>query len=190
MKLEYPLKLTGPWYRWQLQMVEHGRQPRNSRPVFQKYDIPDAANAFIKDPQRSLQLLDEDCVHVTEGSPFTSSIRRFTERRLLKLSSRLPSGATRCDLRKLFLSVHRRFYLVVCELHCDTSGLPDASHSRVCESGFVIRRRPARTEWEIQERDRLADEIGQTRAQLLALFGNTKKDLLNLPKILLGLPVP
>ena len=45
--------------------------------------------------------------------------------------------------RKLFLNTHKRFYLVVCELHCDAPGLPNAQHSDVLEAGFVVRRRVA-----------------------------------------------
>src|SRR5207253_2258648 len=41
----------------------------------------------------------------------------------------------------LFLDTHKRFYLVVCELHCDVAGLPNANPDEVCETGFVVRRR-------------------------------------------------
>ena len=43
--------------------------------------------------------------------------------------------------RKLFLAQHKRFYLVVCELHCDRPGFPNAARDEVCEAGFVMRRR-------------------------------------------------
>ena len=44
--------------------------------------------------------------------------------------------------RKIFLDTHKRFYLVVCQIHCDAPGLP-ARRTRddVCEAGFVVRRR-------------------------------------------------
>jgi hypothetical protein len=45
--------------------------------------------------------------------------------------------------RKLFLAAHHRFYLVVCELHCDRPGLPDAGTEDVCQAGFTLRRRPS-----------------------------------------------
>jgi hypothetical protein len=46
--------------------------------------------------------------------------------------------------RKVFLPSHGRFYLVVCELHCDVAGFPSTSREQVCEAGFVVRRRTYR----------------------------------------------
>ena len=43
-------------------------------------------------------------------------------------------------IRKLFLDSHKRFYLVVCELHCDMPGFPSVNRDQVCEAGFAIRR--------------------------------------------------
>ena len=42
--------------------------------------------------------------------------------------------------RKIYLDTHRRYYLVVCELHCDAPGFPTTSFDQVCQAGFVVRR--------------------------------------------------
>lgn len=47
-------------------------------------------------------------------------------------------------IRKVFLPSHGRFYLVVCELHCDVAGFPSTSREQVCEAGLVVRRRTYR----------------------------------------------
>src|SRR5207249_12309899 len=58
------------------------------------------------------------------------------------LPKRLSSAVlVRSGTRKLFLDAHKRFYLIVCELHCDVAGLPNANPAEVCETGFVVRRR-------------------------------------------------
>ena len=72
--------------------------------------------------------------------------------------------------RKLFQPAHRRFYLVVCELHCDRPGFPDARGDDVCEAGFVIRRRRVPVPQELeQEAGRILERIGRRRANLAAL---------------------
>jgi hypothetical protein len=43
--------------------------------------------------------------------------------------------------RKIFLDTHKRFYLVVCQIHCDAPGFPRAVREDVCQAGFVVRRR-------------------------------------------------
>ena len=55
-------------------------------------------------------------------------------------------GLTDFELRptsmlKLFLPNHKRFYLLVCELHCEKAGFPNAHQGEVCQTGFVVRRR-------------------------------------------------
>lgn len=59
---------------------------------------------------------------------------------------RVAGGAT----RKVFLPSHGRFYLVVCELHCDVAGFPSTSRAQVCEAGFVVRRRTYRVGAEVR----------------------------------------
>ena len=46
--------------------------------------------------------------------------------------------------RKIFLETHKRFYLVVCQVNCDVASFPKAARDRICEVGFVVRRRTAR----------------------------------------------
>lgn len=111
----HPWVLTGPWYRWaDPQDANIGRQ---ERPVFQKYDSSDLVNEFLADPQLSLKFVEPDDWVASTGS-----------------------GGGTGSLRKLYLDTHKRFYLVVCELHCDLGGFPNASRDDVCEAGFVIRR--------------------------------------------------
>jgi len=132
--MNHPWKLVGPWYRW--------RRPglpstgRGSRPVFQKYDGSTFAAEFLKDPQRSLKFLDDDFVHeVKDIPPLNPDTYRGKRRRLSDL------GYFPTTTRKLFLDTHKRFYLVVCELHCEMPGFPSVNREQVCDAGFVVRRR-------------------------------------------------
>jgi hypothetical protein len=124
---EHPWLLVAPWYRW----ARQGGPPRETRPVLQKYETSDLVNVFLKDPQHSLKFTDEDRVAVLQSQPAPSGLPK-------RLSSAV---LVRSGTRKLFLDAHKRFYLVVCELHCDVAGLPNANPAEVCETGFVVRRR-------------------------------------------------
>ncbi|MBX3744513.1 MAG: hypothetical protein KF833_04325 [Verrucomicrobiae bacterium] len=120
----HPWVLTGPWYRWA--DPYDANAGRRERPVFQKYDNSDLVNAFLKDPQRSLKfVVPDDVVPEVSAGPGNGA-------------------GESAGLRKLFLDTHKRFYLVVCELHCDFAGFPNASRDDVCEAGFVVRRLVAR----------------------------------------------
>jgi hypothetical protein len=135
--------LVAPWYRWRRQGVPGTLTPRQTRPVFQKYDTADLVNAFLADPQRSFRFLpEEDEVGRLEPAPslppLPANLQAFfgkRKRRLTDLRLR-PTG-----IRKLYLDTHKRFYLVVCELHCDAPGFPSVNRDEVCEAGFVVRRR-------------------------------------------------
>jgi hypothetical protein len=127
-------KLVGPWYRWQRPGLP--ASGRASRPVFQKYDGATFVAEFLKDPQLSLKFLTEDFVHeVKPLAPLNPATYKGKPRRLSDFGY-LPTAT-----RKLFLDTHKRFYLVVCELHCDMPGFPSVTREQVCDSGFVIRRR-------------------------------------------------
>lgn len=127
-------KLVGPWYRWQRPGVPSAG--RVSRPVFQKYDGSNFVDEFLKDPQHSLKFLEEDFVHqVGPLPPMQPATYLGKVRRLSNL------GYFPTTTRKLFLDLHKRFYLVVCELHCDTTGFPTVTRDQVCDAGFVVRRR-------------------------------------------------
>jgi len=132
---ERPLNLVGPWYRNALP-----RAMRGVAPVLQKYETPDLVNEFLKDPQHSLVWTDDDFVHLTvpvapDPIPILDQPPNPVEVTLADQSV----GVT--DIRKLFLDVHKRHYLVVCEAHCDAPGFPNASRNELCQMGFVIRRR-------------------------------------------------
>lgn len=149
----HPWKLVAPWYRWRRQFTEEKRQPRASRPVFQMFDQPDCAKEFTKDLQRSLRFHDEtDTVFKaisidappSSGASFSGRMTRLymlgkDKEQVAKDVVRQPTG-----VRKLYLPTHKRHYLVVCELHCDLPGFPSVNPDRVCQAGFVVRRRSYR----------------------------------------------
>jgi hypothetical protein len=123
-------KLVAPWWRWRAQ----GGEPRDTRPAFQKYDSGSFVGDFLANPQRCLVI---DATH--------DRVQELVARPAPTLGGRLRVLATE-ELRptstlKLFLPTHRRFYLVVCELHCEKAGFPNAHAQEVCEAGFVVRRR-------------------------------------------------
>jgi hypothetical protein len=130
--------LLAPWYRWRRQHVPDEQTARTTVPVFQKYDTSDCVNAFIKDPQHSLKFVEEDHVQYLERlpdlpalpPPFVNHKRRLSDSHLVTT-----------ETRKIYLDTHKRFYLVVCELHCDAPGLPCVDRQKVCEAGFVVRHR-------------------------------------------------
>jgi len=78
--------------------------------------------------------------------------------------------------RKLYLAQHKRFYLVVCELHCDRPGFPNAGTEEVCQAGFVLRRRrvpvPAELAKEVQL---LLGRIGKREVQIKLLQRSRQK---------------
>jgi hypothetical protein len=140
-----------------------------TRPVFQKYDTSNPVGAFQADPQHSLKFTDEDLVHSVvplPALPALGSPMQGLKRRLSGLSS-VPT-----DLRKIYLDAHRRFYLVVCELHADDPGFPCVDRRDACEAGFVIRRRrtvyPAAAEDEVRGilRDLATASADLTRARI------------------------
>lgn len=126
-----------PWYRWPVPAGGTRREGRGTRPAIQKYADSKLVDAFQADPQRSLRYVDDDYVHelvaVTDTVP---SGPMQGKRRFLAVNR-----PVRTDTRKLFQAVHKRFYLVVCQLHCDAPGFPRADREGVCEAGMVVRRR-------------------------------------------------
>jgi hypothetical protein len=148
----HPWKLVAPWYRWPRQLDEEGLSPRQTRPVFQKFDQADFVKGFVKDPQHSLKFYEDVDrvfnVNLTEapplpfGSPLKSKYTRLfvpkSESGSLeaKDATLAPTG-----IRKLYLATHKRHYAVVCELHCDAAGFPTVTPDQVCQAGFVVRRR-------------------------------------------------
>jgi hypothetical protein len=140
--------LVAPWYRWRRQEHELKLVPRATRPVLQKYDDSKLVNAFLADPQLSLAFTDDDWVYETSAlTPATVPSGPLTGKlaepavKLSKPARFAKFLSTRTSTRKLFLDTHKRFYLVVCELHCDAPGFPRARRDDVCQAGFVVRRR-------------------------------------------------
>jgi hypothetical protein len=146
-------RLVAPWYHWDRQLAQQGFSPRQTRPVFQKFDQSDFVKGFTRDPQRSLKF-DETIDRVSETrvtdappappGPFAGKFTRLFVPKPKNEGD--PVVAKDAELvvtktRKLYLDTHKRSYLVVCELHCDAPGFPTATPDQVCESGFAIRRR-------------------------------------------------
>ncbi len=139
-------KLVAPWYRWERQRVEEGREPRRTRPVFQKFDSPDFVKTFVRDPQKSLRFkedvdrvfnINKVALAKLAAGPFAGRFARMYKEGTTAFDTTLvPTG-----IRKLFLDTHKRHYLVVAELHCDAAGFPRVNQQQVCQAGFAVRRR-------------------------------------------------
>lgn len=152
----HPWRLTGPWYRWARPGVPSSG--RVSRPALQKYDSSRLVEEFLKDPQKSLKFLDEDFVHKVVDLPSIG----FFKGKARRLSNK---GYEKTDIRKLYLDTHKRFYLVVCELHCEAAGFPSVSRAHVCQAGFVVRKWASRgvTKQASEEVAKILKELGTAR---------------------------
>jgi hypothetical protein len=111
-----------------------------SGPALQKYDSSGLVRTFLQNPQRRLKFGKTDLVHVVAPAPAAppspdGKPRRFSD------TIYVPDDP---PTRKIFLETHKRFYLVVCQVNCDVASLPKAARERICEVGFVVRRRTAR----------------------------------------------
>jgi hypothetical protein len=110
-------------------------------------------------------------------------LQKYETSRLVDLFAKNPQRSLRFTAedaverrRKLFLALHKRFYLVVCELHCDAPGFPNARRDDVCEAGFVVRRRQTPVPAELEaEATRLMTRIGKRRAQLSLLDNRLRR---------------
>lgn len=156
-----PWTLTAPWWAWPRTTVP-GRDPRTTAPLLQKYDSSDPVSGFVKEPQKRLSFLAEDIVQHTVAYPAVVGKKpRLSDWKLVPDPN---------ETRKLFLPSHKRFYLVVCELHCDSPGLPSVTRDKVCEAGFVIRRRSLSVPAERRaEAVALVQKIGGLAGQIAAL---------------------
>src|SRR5690606_8865099 len=96
-----------------------------------------------------------------------------------KLSSFSAAALVATSTRKLFLPLHKRFYLVVCELHCDSAGFPSVGRDKVCEAGFVIRRRRLNVaEEHAPQAVALLKQIGELTAKLATVQRGVEKRVL------------
>src|SRR5574341_776465 len=126
MNAEHPWKLVAPWYRWERQREESGAAPRDTRPVFQKFDEPAFVKTFVKDPQHSYRFKESvDRVFKTDMTAVAPPSTGIFAGRFTRLYAPKVTTGTRgafdtklvpTPIRKLFLDVHKRYYLVVCEL--------------------------------------------------------------------------
>ncbi len=160
--------VVAPWWKWS--DPSDPQVGRLTRPVFQKYETSDIANEFIKDPQHCLKFVAEDLVHSLQPAP---SIVQRTDGRKRRFSEQIyaPDGT---NTRKVFLDTHKRFYLVVCELHCDAPMLPRAAPARVCQVGFVVRRRTTAVPTCAQDEGRqILTRMGTARRRLATIAAVT-----------------
>lgn len=159
---DHPWTLTAPWWGW-TKTGSAGPRPRATRPLLQKYDASDPVSGFVKAPQKRLAFGDEDVV----TRPVPVAKNPSGKWRTLSSWEMVPDPA---GTRKLYLPSHKRFYLVVCELHCDTAGLPSVSREKVCETGFVVRRRRLSFAQEhAPAAQELVTRIGSLTAQVAAI---------------------
>jgi len=152
--------IVAPWWKWG--DPHDANSGRVSRPVFQKYDTGDLVNAFLASPQRSLKFVQEDLVHQVQSLPAVLGLgnkpRRFADK------AYVPDGT---NTRKIFRDTHRRFYLVVCQFNCDGPGFPRVDRRKVCEAGFVVRRRTTNPPTEsIGEGTDILQQLAAGRRQL------------------------
>lgn len=133
--MHHDWKVVAPWWKWP--NPRDTQSGRLSRPELQKYESSRLVDDFIKNPQRSLKWTDEDLVHVVKQAPPIPLGSNGKPRRFAELEYAIDPIRT----RKIFLDTHKRFYLVVCQVHCDAPGFPRAGRTDVCQAGFVVRRR-------------------------------------------------
>ncbi|MDO6710287.1 hypothetical protein Q4567_06110 [Aliiglaciecola sp. 2_MG-2023] len=160
---EHPWKLVGPWYRPSSlggYAVTKTALNRFSAPIIQKYADANFANNLVNEPQHSLRFNSEDFVQPFSGDP--NQVITPIER----AQSHTPL--------KLYLDTHSRFYVVVCELHCDVAGFPQVERNKVCEAGFVVRRRvpvitpelKGKVETLLQQRSQLQNDLNKVNMQV------------------------
>jgi hypothetical protein len=141
-------RLVGPWYRW-----PHPALPEDGRvaaPAIQKF----AGNGFVADflamPQHSLKydevvdvVNNHDLVSAGTVGGKLSTLFALNSKGAPAKPGDLPFRARLApsSLRKLYQPTHDRHYIVTCELHCDEPGFPRVARQKVCQSGFVMRRR-------------------------------------------------
>lgn len=151
----HPWKLVAPWWRWRRQMADgSAASPRVTRPTIQKFNDPKFVEGFLKDPQHSLKFDESvDQVFLTNlvpvpvlsaGPLINKAITLFSAKKSDGTLDTREATLVAQGIRKLFLQSHSRFYVVVCELHCDFAGFPSPAVDETCEAGFVVRRRVLR----------------------------------------------
>jgi len=160
-------KLTAPWWRWPL-LGTPGRDVRSLPPAIQKYDSSDPVSIFVKEPQKTLAYDEQDRVQKLVAGSTSGKLSSFTAATLVPTTT-----------RKIFLPLHKRFYLVVCELHCDAPGFPSVARDKVCEAGMVVRRRRLTVgDQHAPQALQLLETIGKATARIAALDRKLEKRVL------------
>ena len=152
--IERDWMIVAPWWRWTDPATVPAGTPvtpdpakgRLSTPIFQKYDSASLVTDFMKDPQRCLTFVDDDLVHAVRARSGASTSKAG---KLFRITASTQSGAVvdqeyvpdGTDTRKIFLNTHKRFYLAVCDVRCDGPGFPKVARNKICQAGFVVRRR-------------------------------------------------
>src|SRR5215218_1225951 len=116
---DHPWNLTAPWWQWP-KLGTPNRTVKSLRPALQMYDSSDPVTAFVKEPQKALKYGDDDEVQTLTLSGPVGKASSYSGATLT------PSGT-----RKVFLPIHKRFYLVAFELHCDSPGFPSVARDKV-----------------------------------------------------------
>ncbi|HEY0823396.1 MAG TPA: hypothetical protein VGD76_06370, partial [Ramlibacter sp.] len=143
-------RLVGPWYRWSDPAVPDAG--RLAPPALQKFAGNDFLARFLERPQHSLRydevidvVQERDLVPAkTAGKLLTTLMPLDAKGEALAKGSGSEAYRARLapgTLRKLYQPTHDRHYLVTCELHCDEPGFPRVARQKVCQAGFVLRRR-------------------------------------------------
>lgn len=160
--------LTAPWWRWP-KLGTPDRDVRALPPAIQMYDASDPVSGFVKEPQKTLGYGTDDVVKTLSApAPAGGRLASFSRRTLVPTTT-----------RKLFLPIHKRFYLVVCELHCDTAGFPSVARDKVCEAGMVIRRRKLKVGAEhAPQVIEILKAIGAATARIAHIDRSTEKRVL------------
>jgi hypothetical protein len=141
-------RLVGPWYRWPRPgLPEDGRM---APPAIQKLAGNDFVAAFLAQPQHSLKydtvvdvVQSHDLVGAGSSGGKISALFALNSKGAPAQPGETPFRARLApgSLRKLYQPTHDRHYVVTCELHCDEPGFPRVARQRVCQQGFVVRRR-------------------------------------------------
>jgi hypothetical protein len=180
--LHHPWQVVGPWYGWS--PADDPLAGRSAPPQIQMFAADDFVNGFLKRPQHSLRFDPQvDVVnHVDVLGRSTAEellVKAQKNKSLFGADAMQPAQASYEEvrkalgsvrlvpstLRKLYLPIHARHYLVTCEVHCDTRGFPSVDAAQVCTAGFVIRRLSAPVPREL-ERELFV--LSRTREQAAA----------------------
>ena len=145
----HPWRLVGPWYYWQRQInAGAAANVRDTRPAFQKFDQSNFVDSFLQQPQHSLKFVDSidqlfavDFIDVPAAVSLSKSISLFLSRDSNGVLQQKQPRLCARGVRKLFRATHKRYYAIVCQLHCDLPGFPSAMSDEPCQAGFVVRRR-------------------------------------------------